>query len=49
MGLYNSYKQAMEENDVTAYLSLLHDDLQWYSINLETHFQKRSGRPWLLA
>lgn len=26
MGLYNSYKQAMEENDVTAYLSLLHDD-----------------------
>lgn len=26
MGIYNSYKQAMEENDVTAYLSLLHDD-----------------------
>ena len=26
MGLYKSYKQAMEENDVTAYLSLLHDD-----------------------
>ena len=26
MGLYNSYKKAMEENDVTAYLSLLHDD-----------------------
>ena len=26
MGLYNSYKQAMEENDVTSYLSLLHDD-----------------------
>ena len=28
MGLYNSYKQAMEENDVTAYLSLLHDDFK---------------------
>ena len=26
MGLYNAYKQAMTDNDVTAYLSLLHDD-----------------------
>ena len=26
MALYNAYKKAMVENDVTAYLSLLHDD-----------------------
>ena len=26
MGLYTAYKQAMADNDVTAYLSLLHDD-----------------------
>ena len=26
MALYNAYKEAMAENDVTAYLSLLHDD-----------------------
>lgn len=26
MGLYNAYKNAMANNDVTAYLSLLHDD-----------------------
>ena len=26
MGLYNAYKQAMTDNDVKAYLSLLHDD-----------------------
>lgn len=27
MDLYNEYKQAMADNDVTAYLSLLHDDV----------------------
>lgn len=26
MALYSDYKQAMADNDVTAYLSLLHDD-----------------------
>ena len=26
MALYSAYKQAMADNDVTAYLSLLHDD-----------------------
>lgn len=26
MGLYNAYKQAMADNDLNAYLSLLHDD-----------------------
>lgn len=26
MALYNAYKQAMADNDVTGYLSLLHDD-----------------------
>ena len=26
MALYNAYKKAVVENDVTAYLSLLHDD-----------------------
>lgn len=26
MGLYNDYKKAMADNDVSAYLDLLHDD-----------------------
>ena len=46
MSLYEKYQQVMNDNDVDAYLALLHDDFTVTFHKSASRFQKMNGLRW---